>query len=299
MSSPFRPPKTFGRPVRRHAQVFADRGGWGLSDLMSKTLEPAYYETAARRDVTGRPGDGGKSTVLLLVGLMLAGLIVAVAYQETSRTTPDRVRAREALIEQIDESRNRVGELVTTSSALRAEVTTLQEDALGTSVEGQELLDQVAALEAATAQQPVTGPGIVLVVGNPAPSTGSDPVGGGAGTAGEALITDRDLARAVNALWQAGAEAISINGHRLGPTTPIRQAGGAILVDFLPVSSPYTIQAIGPVASLGADFASTAIGRRFATYRTAYEATFSIENAQGLTLEAGTEPSVSYATATR
>ena len=35
----------------------------------------------------------------------------------------------------------------------------------------------------------------------------------------------------VNGLWQAGAEAISINGQRLTSTSAIRFAGQAILVD--------------------------------------------------------------------
>ena len=56
----------------------------------------------------------------------------------------------------------------------------------------------------------------------------------------------------VNALWAAGAEAISINGQRLGPTTAIRFAGEAVLVDFRPVTNPYEISAIGDPDTLPA-----------------------------------------------
>ena len=58
-------------------------------------------------------------------------------------------------------------------------------------------------------------------------------------------MRDGDLQLVVNALWAAGAEAISINGQRLGPTTAIRFAGEAVLVDFRPVTNPYEISAIG------------------------------------------------------
>ena len=58
-------------------------------------------------------------------------------------------------------------------------------------------------------------------------------------------VQDGDLQLVVNALWAAGAEAVSINGQRLGPTTAIRFAGEAVLVDFRPVTSPYEISAIG------------------------------------------------------
>ena len=49
----------------------------------------------------------------------------------------------------------------------------------------------------------------------------------------------------VNALWAAGAEAISVNGQRIGPDTFVRTAGSAILVNVTPVSSPYEVAAIG------------------------------------------------------
>ena len=49
----------------------------------------------------------------------------------------------------------------------------------------------------------------------------------------------------VNELWSDGAEAIAVNGIRLTPTSAIRFAGDAVLVDFQPITSPYRIDAIG------------------------------------------------------
>ena len=49
----------------------------------------------------------------------------------------------------------------------------------------------------------------------------------------------------VNALWSAGAEAVSVNGQRIGPGSFIRTAGSTILVDVTAISSPYNIEAIG------------------------------------------------------
>ena len=59
-------------------------------------------------------------------------------------------------------------------------------------------------------------------------------------------VLDVDLQGVVNGLWASGAEAIAVNGQRLTGLTTIRAAGGAILVDFRPVTSPYEIAAIGP-----------------------------------------------------
>lgn len=67
-------------------------------------------------------------------------------------------------------------------------------------------------------QVSVIGPGIVLTINdNPKDANGT--------------IVDQDLRQVANGLWLAGAEAISINGHRLSARTAIRQAGAAI-VDY-------------------------------------------------------------------
>lgn len=92
--------------------------------------------------------------------------------------------------------------------------------------------DNSLALQAAT--KAVTGAGITVTL--------SDRSGPGRGSG---AVRDQDLAIVVNALWAAGAEAISINGQRVGPATFVRTAGSVILVNITPVSSPYEVAAIG------------------------------------------------------
>lgn len=48
---------------------------------------------------------------------------------------------------------------------------------------------------------------------------------------GRDRVLDMDLQILTDGLWQAGAEAISVNGHRLSALTAIRGAGEAITVD--------------------------------------------------------------------
>ena len=71
------------------------------------------------------------------------------------------------------------------------------------------------------------------------------------------MIYDSDLTRLVNGMWQAGAEAVAINGHRITTLTPIRSAGSAITVDYVSLSPPYVLEAIGDPARLQARFART------------------------------------------
>ena len=90
------------------------------------------------------------------------------------------------------------------------------------------------ALALATGSSAVSGPGITVTLtdrATPGKRSGA--------------VRDQDLAMVVNAMWGAGAEAVSINGQRIGPTTFVRTAGSVILVNITPVSSPYVVSAIG------------------------------------------------------
>ncbi|GAB3935599.1 hypothetical protein GCM10027614_10590 [Micromonospora vulcania] len=97
-----------------------------------------------------------------------------------------------------------------------------------------------------------------------------------------------------NALWSAGAEAVSINGQRLTATSTIRSAGEAILVDFRPVTGPYEVSAIGPGA-LQRRFEDS---RNAALMREVAQKTglsFGVREAEDLTLPAAPEPQLRYA----
>lgn len=100
----------------------------------------------------------------------------------------------------------------------------------------------------------VSGPGIVLTIANPI-SAGNDVSNGALARemskgAKIRVVTDRDIQIFVSILWDAGAEAISVNGNRIGSQTSIRTAGSTVLVGVNQTQSPYTIEAIGDSSSL-------------------------------------------------
>lgn len=64
------------------------------------------------------------------------------------------------------------------------------------------------------------------------------------------LVHDKDLLQIVNALVNAGAEAIDINGQRIVSTTSITCAGNVIKINDEKVGTPYVISAIGLVEKL-------------------------------------------------
>lgn len=59
------------------------------------------------------------------------------------------------------------------------------------------------------------------------------------------IVHDVDVLKVVNELWNAGAEAISVNNHRVVGGTSFRCVGSVILVDDVKIASPVVIRAIG------------------------------------------------------
>lgn len=58
-------------------------------------------------------------------------------------------------------------------------------------------------------------------------------------------IDDEDLRWLVNILFANGAQAVSINGHRLISTTAIRNVGDVIQIDTRTIQPPYEMKALG------------------------------------------------------
>jgi uncharacterized protein YlxW (UPF0749 family) len=64
------------------------------------------------------------------------------------------------------------------------------------------------------------------------------------------ILHEYDLRDVVNALWIAGAEAISVNGERIVSTTSLYCVGTTIICNATRLSPPYVIKAIGNPAAL-------------------------------------------------
>jgi uncharacterized protein YlxW (UPF0749 family) len=145
-------------------------------------------------------------------------------------------------------------------SSLSSEIQSAQAAALAS--QASQLAAELDRLEVLTGEVAVTGPGLVLTVDD-APDARSNSAAGDPRDANgfpKGRVTSFDLQILCNGLWQAGAEAISINGQRLTSRSAIRFAGDAILVDYRPLSPPYAITAVGDGRDLQTRFASTSSG---------------------------------------
>ena len=106
------------------------------------------------------------------------------------------------------------------------------------------------------------------------------------------IVLVDDLRDIVTALWASGAEAITISGsltagaptERLVATSSIYGAGAAILVNAVPLSPPFRIEAIGPEGLHDRFLANPSFLARVARRIDAYGLEFAGEPRDELTL---------------
>lgn len=233
-----------------------------LTQVMERPLDPGYAAAAERRTQAGRPPTTGLSTALLLVAAAVIGFLMVVAAQTLRGDGTSATSTRTALIGQVDARRAAGDAKAVTVVQLQAEVRAAQQRALGGSgQEARQLANQLATLGVAAGSDPANGPGIVVTLTDApgaAAGDGAAPRSNAGFTAGRVAAVDLQVA--VNGLWQAGAQAISINGERLTSLASIRFAGQAILVDYRPLAPPYEITALGDPNALQTGLAGSSAG---------------------------------------
>jgi uncharacterized protein YlxW (UPF0749 family) len=156
------------------------------------------------------------------------------------------------------------------------------------------LTTELSQLELVAGTVPVTGPGLVLTVDDAKTKVEPDVPNANPRTAigpDQGKVIARDLQIIVNGLWAAGAEAISINGHRLTSRAAVRAAGEAILVDYRPLTRPYVITAIGDPGSLGVDFADNSGGSYLQSLTSNYQIRSDVQSRESVVVPG--EPSLS------
>ncbi len=180
-----------------------------------------------------------------LAALLIATVFAAAVAQARS-VAPGVRSAQQLLLGNVRSTEGSAAKLNKRRNELATRVDDVQRHALAEDAEGQRLLKRLDALSLAAASTAIIGPGLKVTVTDPGASPNLSDVSKQRVSGSRQIILDRDLQLLVNSLWASGAEAISVGGVRIGPNVTIRQAGGAILVDNNPTSSPYTVLAIGP-----------------------------------------------------
>lgn len=127
---------------------------------------------------------------------------------------------------------------------LRAENTTLQNQVAEGGKGSEEINKSLQDTKLFAGLTETEGPGMTIVLRDSRRPVENilDPSGG--------IIHDTDVLKVVNELWNAGAEAVAVNGKRVGPRTNFRCVGSTILVDSIKIATPIRIDVIGDLQTL-------------------------------------------------
>jgi uncharacterized protein YlxW (UPF0749 family) len=244
-----------------------------LNHLLSHTLDEDYAPVAERRRGSTREHTPGGLLGLMTV-LVLFGLLIVTMVLETNRAAPAVQEERDQLIAHIHDESQEVEALRDRATSLQADVADLEDRALSRSRAGQHLQTRLERLSVLTGVRPVRGPGLLITVDD-APDAASNSSG---------QVLDSDLQKLVNALWVAGAEAVSIDGQRITSRTAIRGAGSAITVNYRSLTTPYVIQAIGNPDTLPARLLETEGGRAWLDLQVNFGVEFATETRRSMTV---------------
>ncbi|SPM42669.1 Uncharacterized conserved protein YlxW, UPF0749 family [Mycobacterium numidiamassiliense] len=267
-----------------------------LRALLSEHLDPGYAAAAERR---GGAPESGRARAFGWVWQALAATLVAAVFAAAvaqARSVEPGVRtAQQLLVRSVRSTEGSTSKLAKQRSVLSTQVDDVQRHALADDAEGQRLLSRLDALSLAAASTAIIGPGLTVTITDPGASPNLSDVSKQRVNGNRQIILDRDLQLVVNSLWASGAEAISVDGARIGPNVTIRQAGGAILVDNNPTSSPYTILAIGPPHAMRDVFDNSPGLQRLRLLEISYGVGVTVNVSDGLSLPAGSVREVKFA----
>lgn len=269
-----------------------------LRALLSEHLDPGYAAAAAerqRRDEPESRRDRAFGWLWQALAATLVAAVFAAAVAQARSVAPGVRSAQQLLATNVRLTQATATRLAQQRSALAAKVDQVQRLALADDAEGQRLLNGLDALSLAAASTPVTGPGVTVTVTDPGAGPNLSDASKQRVSGSQQIILDRDLQLVVNSLWASGAEAISVDGARIGPNVTIRQAGGAILVDNNPTTSPYTILAVGPSKAMRDTFDRSPGLRRLRLLEASYGVGVSVNLGDSLALPAGAIRDIKFA----
>ena len=256
-----------------------------LEVITQRSLDADYEHVAARRRASGaeetprHPLPRRTAAVVLLV----FGLLVTVAAVQTSRNASVNDASRASLIEQVNLRRASLADLQRELSREQGRGLTLRSRLTTISTSERALQARLQRLEGRTGFGAVRGPGIEATVAN-APDAG-----------GTELIRDSDLALLTDALWAAGAEAVSVNGERLTVLSAFRNVGVGVLVNSHPLTPPYTFSVVGDPDTLPANLLSSSVGGQWYALKDSLGLRFDVKDGGTMTLPAARQQPLRHA----
>lgn len=245
-----------------------------LTLITQQSLDGDYLDAAERRAAGAPRPPRGRPHRVAAVVIAVFGVLVSTAFMQTSRNADVDTASRESLIRRIETQSERVARQQQRAATLRGRTVALERSTTRLTSDQQAALVRNRRLQVRTGFVGVVGPGLRIVITELADADRNQEV------------QDSDLALLANGLWEAGAEAIAINGQRLTAQSAIRTSGVPIQVNGVGIGPPYTVEAIGDTRTLEAQLFDTTTGLAFAGLAADFGFTYAIDTVDELALPA-------------
>lgn len=242
----------------------------GMDDSETEHAHEASGPHEGVRSPRPRPLAWTVGVVGILAGIMFATNANLFA------TAPDERRPQN-LAELVRDEQERLASAQGTVEELRAQVSELVAEQVPHPVISPDL-------EVAAGRVEVDGPGVIVKLWDaplrePLP-TGIRP--------DDLLVHQQDLEGVINSLWAGGAEAMSVQGHRVTGWSSIRCVGNVLLIDGSVYSPPYEIAAIGDPMKLSASLMGSPVIQTYLEYVEALQLGWSMEAREEIKIAADT-----------
>ena len=239
--------KKYNNDNNKEINIYMDKNNSNSNDkfdiLTEKELE--RFKTLTNSEILKELAGGDNSiykkativVIIFVLSLSLTGLISSYNKRQIANETPVANELRDTVFrekEKNDRYTEKLKEKEQTLTRLREDVTKNNK----LSDEQRKKIDNNNTILGLTK---VTGKGVQIVLkdGEENKKAGSTL------EASQTIVHDVDILEIINVLRNAGAEAISINGHRIIATSPISCIGTVIKINDEKVGAPYVISAIG------------------------------------------------------
>jgi uncharacterized protein YlxW (UPF0749 family) len=266
-----------------------------LRSLLSDHLDPGYAAAAAERDGEAPPRSRLAAAGWQVLAALAVTTVFALAVGQAQATAPGVRETQQVLSGSVRSAEQATDAATARRDALATDLDAERRSRLEGDALGRRLLGELDVANFSAAATAVTGPGLTLTITDPGVSTKDlSDVSKERIEGSRQVILDRDLQLVVNSLWASDAEAVSVGGVRIGPNVTIRQAGGGILVDNKPISSPYEILAIGPPHAMSDAFDRSPGLQRLRLLETSYGVVVTVSAADTVTVPAGSVRDVNF-----
>ena len=245
-----------------------------LSLVTESSMDEDYRHVAQRKAAGAPPPARGSRHRGAVVVVAVFGILIATAAVQTSRNAEIDNASRSALTERIQQRREAVEDLRARIEDLRTQNADLADQFQRLAGPLGDAQDRRQTLRVITGFVAVQGPGLRVTVDD---ARSGKP---------EGRIRASDLRLLVNGLWQAGAEAIAINGRRLTALSAIVNSDIAVQVNRSPLNPPYSVQAIGDRRTLEGNLVNTTSGVSFQALAERYGFVVQLDNEDTMSLPA-------------